>query len=154
MFLLRKRLMSRVSKWVSEDISTVSSQLCSYFGSLQSEISIISHKILFIFTFILKLCILTGWWVVTRLCVLFSEEILEETSVDILKFFSIKCPELWKSRALMFSTEYVVSNDSCVQYSDLLDLLEVEITALGSSEDLRLVFLSVVHSCFGSGSVV
>lgn len=51
----------------------------------------------------------------------------------------------------MFSTEYVVSNDSCVQYSDHLDLLEVEMTALGSSEDLRLVFLSVVHSCFGSG---
>lgn len=66
--------------------------------TLQSEISIISHQIIFI----LKPYILTSW-VVTRLCVLFSEDILGETSVDICRFFSIKSPELWKSRAIMFS---------------------------------------------------
>ncbi len=48
----------------------------------------------------------------------------------------------------MFSSEYVVSNASCVH---LLDPLEVDTTALGSSEDLRPVFLTVARSCFGSG---
>ncbi len=138
----------RTSEWNRGQMKNVTSICCFWDLSIEKKTDVspnefqetsqqclwvISHQIIFI----LKPYILTGWWVVTRLCVLFSDE-----------FFSIKSPERWKSRALMFSTEYVVSNASCVH---LLDPLEVDTTALGSSEDLRPVFLTVARSCFGSG---